>query len=438
MKKNLLLPLLALFVGFKSYSQSIDKIRLDEYFALLEANNKYMGSVALSQNGKILYTKAIGFSDVEKGIKNNEETKFRIGSISKTFTTAIIFKAVEENKLKLTESLKNYFPTIENADKITISNLLNHRSGIHNFTNDDDYTQWNTQPKTQQELIAIIAKGKSEFTPDSKAEYSNSNFVLLTFILEKIYKKPYLEIVKEKITNPLKLNNTYVGGKINVKNNESNSYSYNGSWTKESETDMSIPLGAGAIVSNPTDLVKFFEALFTGKIISQNSIDQMKTIKDDYGMGLFMMPYGEKQTFGHTGGIDGFSSFASYMPDEKLTIAMTSNGRNYNGNQIVLSMMDIFYKKPFEMPNFKTINLNSEDLDQYLGIYASPDIPLKITITKKDNVLVAQATGQGELILDATDKHIFKFEAAGIVMEFIPSENKMILKQGAIYTFTKE
>lgn len=427
-----------LFIAFNGYSQSVDKAKLDEYFDLLEANNKYMGSVALSQNGKILYTKAIGFSDVEKGVKHNEATKFRIGSISKTFTTVMIFKAVEENKLKLTESLKNYFPAIENADKITISNLLNHRSGIHSFTDDEDYLQWNTQSKTQQELLSIIAKGKSEFAPDSKAEYSNSNFVLLTFILEKVYKKPYKEILKEKIVKPLQLNSTYAGEQINLKNNESNSYSYDGKWIKENETDMSIPLGAGAVVSNPTDLVRFFDALFNGKIVSKTSLDQMKTIKDGYGMGLFMMPYGEKQTYGHTGGIDGFSSFASYMPDEKITVAMTSNGRNYNGNQIVLSMMDIFYQKPFEMPNFKTIDVRTEDLDQYLGVYASPDMPLKITITKKDKVLIAQATGQGELVLDATDKHVFKFDAAGITMEFIPSEKKMILKQGATYTFTKE
>jgi len=438
MKKNLLLPLLTLFVAFNGHSQSLDKAKLDEYFSLLETNNKFMGSVALSQNGKLLYTKAIGFADVENGIKNNEATKFRIGSISKTFTTTLIFKAVEENKLKLSESLKNYFPAIENADKITISNLLNHRSGIHSFTDDEDYSQWSTQPKTQQELIAIIAKGKSEFAPDSKAEYSNSNFVLLTFILEKVYKKPYQELLKEKITKPLNLNSTYVGGQINVKNNESNSYSYNGKWAKENETDLSIPLGAGAVVSNPTDLVKFFDGLFDGKIISQKSIDQMKTIKDDYGMGLFMMPYGEKQTFGHTGGIDGFSSFASYMPDEKITVAMTSNGRNYSGNQIVLTVMDVFYNKPFEMPNFDTIDVSPEYLDQFLGVYSSKDIPLKITFTRKDNVLIAQATGQGELMLDAVSKNVFKFDAAGIFMQFIPSENKMILKQGATYTFIKE
>ncbi len=398
-----------------------------------------MGSVALSENGKIIYTKSIGFSDVESKTKPNETTKYRVGSISKSFTSALVFKAVEENKLSLDTKISKYFPNIKNADKISISNLLNHRSGIHSFTDNENYLSWNTQKKSEQELLKIIEDGGSDFEPDTKADYSNSNYVLLSFILEKIYKKPYSEILQEKIIKPIGLKNTYIGGKINLKNNEAHSYIFENNWIKETETDLSIPLGAGAVVSTPSDLLQFAEALFNGKIISEKSLKLMETIKDDYGSGLFQMPFGTKKAFGHTGGIDGFSSNYGYFPEEKVAFALTSNGSNYTNNNIAIAVLSAVFNQPYEIPTFKTLDLSSADLDQYLGIYSSKDIPLKITITKNDTTLMAQATGQSAFPLDASDKNIFKFDQAGIVLEFIPANKTMILKQGGKnYNFIKD
>jgi D-alanyl-D-alanine carboxypeptidase len=231
----------------------------------------------------------------------------------------------------------------------------------------------------------------------------------------------------------------YVGKKTSITNNECNSYKFAGNWIKETETDMSVPLGAGAIVSTPSDLTKFADALFTGKLISNESVEQMKTMKDKYGMGLFQMPFYGKIGYGHNGGIDGFSSVYSYFPDDKVSYALTSNGTNYNNNNISIAVISSFYNKPYEIPNFKTYEVTSEDLDKYLGIYSSNDMPLKITITKKDKTLIAQATGQSSFGLEATEKDKFKFDQAGIVMEFNPTDNKMILKQGGgTFNFAKE
>lgn len=438
MKKLLLIFLVAL-LPVTSFAQKFDKEKLDVYFQTLENNNKFMGSVALSENGKIIYTKSIGFSDVESKTKPNETTKYRIGSISKSFTSALVFKAVEENKLSLDTKILKYFPNIKNADKISISNLLNHRSGIHSFTDNENYLSWNTQKKSEQELLKIIEDGGSNFEPDTKADYSNSNYVLLSFILEKIYKKPYSEILTEKIIKPIGLKNTYVGGKINLENNEAHSYSFENNWIKETETDLSIPLGAGAIVSTPSDLLQFADALFNGRIISEKNLKLMETIKDDYGSGLFQMPFGAKKAFGHTGGIDGFSSNYGYFPEEKVAFALTSNGSNLTNNNIAIAVLSAVFNQPYEIPSFKTLDLRSADLDQYLGIYSSKDIPLKITVTKNDTTLMAQATGQSAFPLDASDKNIFKFDQAGIVLEFIPANKTMILKQGGKnYNFIKD
>ena len=439
MIKTTLITALFLTLGQIGFAQNFDKTKLDNYFNALEENNKFMGSVAVSKNGKIIYSKTVGFSDVENNIKATESSKYRIGSISKTFTTVLILKAVEEKKLDLHQTIDKWFPTIKNAKKITVKLLLSHRSGIHNFTDDEDYLTWNTRPKTEKEMIAIITKGGSDFKPDSKAEYSNSNFVLLTYILEKTFAKPYADLLQEYIAQPIGLTNTYIFGKIKPEKNECRSYSFAGTWKLEDETDFTIPLGAGAIISTPGDLTKFADALFGGKLLTAESLEIMKTIKDGYGIGLFQIPFYKSIGYGHTGGIDGFSSVFSHFPDDTISYALTSNGTNYNNNNISIAVLSAIYDKPYEIPVFTTYNLTSEDLDKYLGVYASKQIALKITITKEGNTLIAQATRQPSFPLEATEKDKFKFDQAGAEFEFNPSDKTMILFQGGgEIKFTKE
>lgn len=430
---------MCLLISIGAFAQNIDTQKLDSYFASLEQNNKFMGSVAVSKNGTIIYSKSVGFSDVENQTKADKNSKYRIGSISKTFTSVLVLKAFEKKKIDLNQTINKYFPTIKNAEKITVKQLLNHRSGIHNFTNDEDYLTWNTQPKTEKEMVEIITKAGSDFEPDSKAEYSNSNFVLLTYILEKTFKKSYKELLEEYITKPLNLQNTYLGGKINPTKNECKSYTFAETWKPETETDISIPLGAGGIISTPIDLVHFSDALFNGKLLKPESLEIMKTIKDKYGIGLFKIPFHDKIGFGHTGGIDGFSSVFSYFSDGNVSFALTSNGTNFNNNDIAIAVLSGVYDKPFEIPSFSTYETTSEELDQYLGVYSSSQIPLKITVTKENKTLMAQATGQSAFPLEATAKDKFKFEQAGIVLEFKPTEKAMLLKQGdGEFTFMKE
>ena len=418
---------------------NFDKSKLDNYFNALEQNNKFMGSVAVSKNGEVIYTKSVGFTDVENNVKSTDNSKYRIGSISKTFTAVLILKAVEEKKINLSQTINKWFPTLKNAKKITIEHLLRHRSGIHNFTNDKDYLTWNTQPKTEEKMLEIIAKGGSDFNPDSKAEYSNSNFVLLTYILEKTYGNSYSDLLQEYIAKPIGLSNTYVFGKINPDNNESKSYRFAGTWKVEPETDFSVPLGAGAIISTPTDLTKFSDALFGGKLLTSESLEIMKTIKDGYGIGLFQIPFYRSVGYGHTGGIDGFSSVYSHFPNDNISYALVSNGTNMSNNDISIAVLSAVYDKPYEIPVFRRYNLTSEDLDKYLGVYSSKQIVLKITITKDGNTLIAQGTGQPAFPLEATDKDKFKFDQAGAKFEFNPTDKKMILFQGGgRIEFTRE
>ncbi|MFP7655715.1 serine hydrolase domain-containing protein [Chryseobacterium proteolyticum] len=414
-----------------SFAQNIDKEKLDNYFKALDSEHKVMGSFAIADHGKIIYSNAIGFSDVEAKKKADLNTVYRIGSITKTFTAVLIMKAVEDKKLTLDTSLSQFFPQIKNAEKIKVENLLNHRSGIHNFTDDALYASYYLQPVSKEKLIDIIQEAGSDFEPGVQFSYSNSNYSLLGFILEKVYKKSYAKLIEEFIAKPLQLKYTKAGGKIESLENMAHSYTYeNGNYVRSAETDMSVPLGAGNLVSTPSELIIFINALASGKLISRESLDKMRNFKDHYGFGLAEVPFMGKTGFGHNGGIDHFTSILYYFPDGEKTFAMISNQSNFDNNNISITALSAAYGKSFEIPNFNVVNLPESELQKFTGTYATAQMPMKITIFIKEKVLMAQATGQGAFPLEATSQTSFKFDAAGIVIDFDVTKRQLLILQG--------
>lgn len=431
-----------LFLTLQSctHAQTFNKAKLDSFFVALNTKDQSMGSIAISANGVLVYQNAIGYSQLSKSLKTPAtiETKYRIGSITKMFTATMIFQLIDEGKLSFETPLATYFPKLPNAGKITIREMLDHRSGLHNFTSDSLYATYMRSPKSEAEMIAMFAGQKSEFEPDTKAEYSNTNFVLLGYIIEKLTGKTYAEELKKRITSKIGLAQTYYGTQTNPAKNEAYSYNYLEECTQMPETDMSIPGGAGGIVSTPADLVKFINALFEGKLINPASLELMKTMRDNYGMAMFAIPFDDKKGYGHSGGIDGFFSLLIYLPQEKLAIAYTSNGTRYSYSDVVMGALSIYFNKPFTIPEFKTITLNTTDLDKYIGKYSSTQIPLKVTITKKNTTLFAQATGQSALPMEAKGDNKFVYASAGATLQFEPAKKTFTLIQGGTtYLFTK-
>lgn len=422
------------------FAQTNIREKLGNYLDSLFVHHKVMGSFAFAENDQPIFLKVVGFSDVEKQQKANMNTQYRIGSISKTFTAVLVMKAVEDKKLSLDQKLSEFYPDIENAGNITIENLLQHRSGIHNLTDEAEYWQYNTQPKTEKDIVNTIRKYKSDFEPTTKFQYSNSNYILLGYILEKAYKKPYAQLIQEKIAKPLKLSLTEVGGKIDPAKNQARSYQFtNGNYQVSRETDMSIPGGAGNIVSTPTELLKFIIGLEKGKLIKKESLDKMKNFKDNYGYGLLKVPFYQYSGFGHTGGIDEFKSVLFYFPEVKVAISFITNQSDMDTNELSIKMMETATGKDFEIPGFKSIQLPESELQQFVGTYSTPDIPLKINIFIRDKKLMAQATGQSEFPLEATSKTTFKFDTAGIVIEFFPAKKQFVIIQAGMKNiFTKE
>lgn len=419
--------------------------RLDSLMLSLEANNKAMASVCVMHNGTPIYQKAIGFIATEEGknTPSSTATKYRIGSITKMFTSVMILQLAEEQKLLLTDKLSQYFPKVANAGKISIEQMMNHHSGIYSFTDDPTYVDWMTEPKYKEQILALIESYGPAFEPGEKGEYSNSNYALLGLILEKVSGKSYEQNLAERITNKLNLTSVKVGDRINHAENQASSFNYTGTnWIEMPETDMSLPLGAGNLISNCCDLSTFITALFERKLISTESLNRMKTMTDNYGLGLFNFPFYELKGFGHTGGIDGFSSSLSYFPEKGLSVALCSNGLNTSMNDILIGILSIYLERPYKIPDFKPFAIAPDALKKYEGSYVSEQIPIGMIVKIENGILTGQGTGQPSFPLEAVSEKEFRFDRAGIVMIFDISDQGLVngftLKQGGDYIFKRE
>ena len=173
--KILFATLLTLALFNPGYAQTLDKAKLDHFFDRLAEKNKAMGSLIIAKDGNVLYTRAIGYGQINGAKKKplSAASRFAIASITKTYTAVMILQLVEEGKLKLTDTLDKFFPQVPNAQKITILQILSHRSGIPNVRRDQ--ATWKPgEPITKDEILALIVKGTPEFEPDTKSSYSNS------------------------------------------------------------------------------------------------------------------------------------------------------------------------------------------------------------------------------------------------------------------------
>jgi len=434
--KQLYTLMMALLVCTTGLGQTNKKESIDRFLELLHENQQNMGVVAIYTNGKEEYSKAAGWINAENKKPLAGDTRFRIGSISKMFTAVLVFQSIEAGQLSLDTKLSKFYPGIKNADRITISHMLHHKSGIPNFTSSPVYREKMYKGMTEKEVIALIESLPVELEPNAQTSYSNSNYYLLSRILEKVTGESFARLLDKKISQPLKLTATSYGKKINEAGNEAHSYSFDaasGSWKRMEETEMGIPQGAGAVVSNTRDLATFIQALFEGKLISTKSLNDMKAIDQGLGRGMMVFPFYDRVAYGHNGSIDGFESSLAYFPEEKTALVILSNAvGEYGFNNVALGVLSYWFDKPFELPSFsdKPVELSSEQLKAFEGTFANSNLGMKIKLWVQDGALMAQAEGQSGFPLAAFENDTFKFSAAGIVIKFHENRDKFTLLQG--------
>lgn len=436
-KSVFIISLFTAFLPVTPLAQTFNKAKLDSLFTSLAASNQAMGSIAISKNEKLLYRRAIGYSQYsdEKKIPATENSAYRIGSISKIFTAAIIFQLIEEGKTSLTTPLEKYLPGYPRSSVITISNLLHHTSGIRNMTS----IASKETPRTQEEMLTIIAQRTPKYKPGKKISYSNSNFLLLGYIIEKICQKSYAVVLQERIVTKIGLTHTYYGHEAATERHECYPYKFKHDWKQQPQTDISIPGASGGIISTPSDMVLFIEALFSKKIISENSLNQMKTITDGHGMGFLEFEFDKKKALGYIGGIDQYESVLAYFPGDSLAIALCSNGRVYPMRSIVIGCLSIYYDKTYPIPDFKLAAIQPRDLKKYTGIYSSAETPIRIKITRNKQKLMAEPSGYSPYPLESAGTDTFKNDETSVAIEFDPKKKAMRLKRGDLsYNFFKE
>jgi D-alanyl-D-alanine carboxypeptidase len=421
-------------------AQSFDTAKLNRYFNRLDSNQRFMGSVAVFKQGKPVYQHATGWADLKNGMKADAHTRYRIGSITKTFTSVLVMKTVEAGKIRLDQTIEPWFPGVRNAQRITVRHLLTHRSGIHNITDNPGFMTRAIQPWTKERMLDTINAQISDFEPGTSFRYSNSGYILLTLMLEKIWNRPYEQLLKKWILKPARLKETIYGIKPDPTQNMALSYRMLfGNWVVQPMTDPSVPLGAGSMMSTPADICRFAEKLFKGKLIRAESLAEMTRWQENTGGGLFRFPFGTSWASGHTGGIDAYLSVYGHFQSEDISFAITSNATNMVLNDVTIALLSATFDKSYTIPDFSVVQLSDNELDRYVGVYVSKQVPMKLTITRKNGNLLCQATGQLPFTLAAHGEHRFSFDKAGIEIRFEPDEKRMRFQQGGgRYLFMRE
>lgn len=343
-----LLAFLSLLSG-SLFSQEMNK-KIDEYINYIETNNGGIGSLSIYKNSQEVYNRSFG-QDKLIGVHYNKNTEYHMASVTKMVTAILVFKLIENDKLKLDTKLSDFYPEIPNSKVITIKNMLEHTSGLGNFAIKDGVV-WVTQKVSEQEVFDEIKRQGVSFQPNEKVVYSNSAYLLLRMIIEKIYNKPYNKIVEQEIIKPLKLKN-FASVKSNPKNTF-NSYKFAEKWTEIKDVEYSNVIGVGDISSTTKDMNILINNLFQSKLVKKETLEIMKPIgKEGWGRGLGLYPFKENIFYGHSGDTLGSHSIALYNEKDKISISYSTNGERIPTNTFIEVLINIIYNKEYKLPEIK-------------------------------------------------------------------------------------
>ncbi|HEU0184748.1 MAG TPA: serine hydrolase domain-containing protein, partial [Blastocatellia bacterium] len=280
----------------------------------------------------------------------------RLGSLTKQFTSASILLLEERGKLSLDDHVRKYLPDAPASwDAITIFNLLTHTSGIFNYTALPDFTTTMPDPLTPAQIIAKVRDRALDFEPGSKMSYSNSGYIALGHIIEKVAGESYESFLQKNIFDPLKMSGSGYDRADTILKNRATGYSFkNGKRINSEYLDMTLPHAAGALYSTVEDLFTWNEALFSDKLLSPKSREAMMTVdKNDYAYGLAVSQQHNRKMVLHGGGINGFATFLARFPEEKVTIAVLRN-TDYDvpgPNKISQDLAAIVFGEKYELPS---------------------------------------------------------------------------------------
>lgn len=418
-----LIFILGLFsVSFRGEAQSTSQ-KMDDLVSAYAKRNAFNGTVLVAQKGNIIFQKAYGLRDGEARVAHAINDIFQIGSVTKQFTAAIIMQLEAEGKLSVRDKLIKYYPDFPNSERITIEHLLTHTSGIYNYTKDTALMKNDiTKHFSEEQVIATFKNRPLDFEPGTKYSYSNSAYSLLGYIIRKVEKKPYELVVRERILQPLGMSDSGFDF-TNLKSAQKSKGYFSlkeGNVSPSPIVDSTIAYSAGSLYSTVGDLYKWERAIYTDKILKQESWKKVFTpFKNKYGYGWGIDSAFGKMYTSHGGGIHGFTSYLMRFPAEELVIIMLDNASSGGLGAISKSLAAVAFNESYEIPKDRAeVKLDVKTLQQYVGDYQlAPNFI--ITIAVENDALVAQATGQPRFGLFAEKEDRFFLKVIDAQVEFI-------------------
>ncbi|MDX2359681.1 MAG: beta-lactamase family protein [Crocinitomicaceae bacterium] len=345
--------------------------RIDELMGIYAELGKFNGSILVADQGKVIYKGGYGFANMEWEISNEADTKHRLGSVTKQFTSMLILQLVEEGKLKLDVPISTYLPDYpkEKGDKITLHHLLTHTSGIPNYTAFPGFFQdVSRDPYTIDEFVLFFSEKDLDFEPGERFSYSNSGYFLLGVVLEKTTGNTYEELLHERIFEPLLMTSTGFDHHETILKKRAGAYERNnaGDYVNAAYLDMSIPYAAGSMYSTVEDLFLWDQGLHANSLISVEMKKLMFTehiptsgTHYGYGFGISDLKISEDESvrvIGHGGGINGFNTIIKRVPEHKQLVVLLNNTGGTNLNKMYDEIIAILYGQEYELPKKSLAN----------------------------------------------------------------------------------
>jgi len=393
---------------------------MDQIVQSYVTNHQFMGTALVARGSQVLFSKGYGDANLELDVPNSPNTKFRLGSVTKQFTAASILLLEERGKLSVSDPVKKYLPDAPAAwDKITIFHVLTHTSGIPNFTSFPDYPKLERYATTSAELVARFRDKPLDFEPGEKWNYSNSGYVLLSYLIEKITGDSYEKFVRENILTPLGMKDSgYDSNSAVILHRASGYVSGKNGFENAGFVHMTVPQGAGALYSTTEDLLKWEQGLFGGKVLRAASLEKMTTpFKNNYALGLQVDTVGGHKVIEHGGGIEGFNTELEYYPEDKLTVVVLGNVNGVAPGDIAKKLAALAHGETVKLQSERTeITVDPKVLSRYVGAYQFPNAAMLITL--EGNQLVSKLGNQPPVPIFAESETVFFAKVVDAQIEF--------------------
>lgn len=369
---------------------------IDDYLQAHYTNGRFNGSVLIGTGDSIIYQKSFGLADRENGLQNSDSTIFLIGSITKPFTALGILLLEQEGKLSLNDSISQYFPDFPDGDKVTIHHLLTHTSGIKDYHTLADWKEDSQRDITPQYTISRMAKQPYDFEPGTSFRYSNTGYILLGLIIEKVSGASFEQFIHNEILEPLELKNT--GIIANKKAIQLLAKGYTSTPLKSKIADYinhNQPFSSGNMYSTPTDLWNFTKAVMHGELLS---IEKTKEIFENntgyYGYGWGIRNFNGLKSYGHHGGMNGYVGSIAWLPENEVFICFLTNDDNTPKSTIANDLASIVRGNEVDIPS----KINIQPLTTEIIKTVSGDYLIKksdtLHVFAVNDKLFLQETGQ--------------------------------------------